>query len=281
LPAEEGERYDIMMSHQQPVLVATDLSARCDRAVDRAVMLASDWSVRLKVIHVLESGQIPSWATEEAVRSGLPNRNVDVDIITPSGSAPEVISRTAEETNSRVIVMGVARYNHARDYFIGTAVDYVVRASKVPVLVVKQRSHAPYKALLVATDLSDCSRAALLRAAELFPSATLHLIHAYHVPFEGWLKTDEACGELEKQAQQALDNFIRDPQMPDAVRHRLDAKVGYGDVGEVLLKALSTCGADLVVLGTHGRSGISHATIGSTAEFLMTWLAPDTLMVRE
>ncbi len=67
-----------MASHRQPVLVATDLSARCDRAVDRAIMLASDWSVRLKVIHVLESGQMPSSAIEEAVRSCLPNRNVSV-----------------------------------------------------------------------------------------------------------------------------------------------------------------------------------------------------------
>ena len=41
------------MTHK-PVMVATDLSARCDRPIERAVKLAQDWSVKLIVLHVLD-----------------------------------------------------------------------------------------------------------------------------------------------------------------------------------------------------------------------------------
>jgi nucleotide-binding universal stress UspA family protein len=273
-----------MTSNGRPVLVATDLSARSDRAVDRATLLASQWDVRLIVLHALEAGSRldaePELA-ERAIRASLPDPQADVSIVPAIGPAPTMIAQAAAQADCSLIVTGVARLNHVGDYFIGTAVDHVVRHATVPVLVVKQRPHQPYAAILVATDCSSCSRQALLAAARLFPEAALHLIHSYHVPYEGWLPSEAVSQEVARETQEELDAFVQDPAIPDTVRERITAHLGYGELLSVVRKTVDQVGADLVVLGTHGRGGFIHALIGSMAEELLRCVTQDTLMVRE
>lgn len=231
----------------KPVLVATDLSARCDRAVDRAAMLANDWRARLKVVHVLEPGSKvaeDSALAKETVRTVLPNPDADIDILLPKGSAPEEIARAASETGSAIIVTGIARYNHVGDYLLGTAVDHVIRHADVPVLVIKQRPRGPYRRMLAATDFSPPSRAALLKAAELFPDAAIDLVHAYHVPYEAWLNSEEVRAEIREEAQQEMSAFLNDSALPESLRQRITARLDYGETDRVvrrrLLKAMRT-----------------------------------------
>lgn len=266
------------------VLVATDLSPRCDRAVDRAAQLAAEWGVRLKVVHVLDEapkGEVSARLTEDAVRASLPDPDAQADILLPTGSPPSTIAATAEEQGSGVIVTGVARFNDMRDYVLGTAVDYIIRHASVPVLVVKQRPRAPYRTLLVATDLSDMSRAALVHAAALFPDAALHLVHAAQLPFETWLDSDQARIELQADAKHKLARFLEHPNVPQEVRDRVQLRIGYGEVATVLDEALAETGADLLVIGTEGASGLRQATLGSTTASLLAWVPQDTLVVRD
>lgn len=273
-----------MTSNGKPILVATDLSARSDRAVDRATLLARQWGVRLIVLHALESGsrlEAKPELAEEAIRAVLPDPTADVGIIPAIGSAPTMIAEAAAQADCGLVVTGVARFNHVGDYLTGTAVDHVVRHATAPVLVVKQRPHKPYASILVATDYSSCSRHALLAAARLFPEATLHLVHAYQVPYESWLGSEAAKQEVTETAQAELDVFVQDAAIPDSVRSRLSARLGYGECQAAVRAAADEVGADLVVLGTHGRSGFMPAVIGSIAASLLRCLPQDTLMVRE
>lgn len=265
------------------VLVATDLSARCDRAVDRAAMLASEWNTRLKIVHVLDAapkGKVGAQLTEDAVRATLPNPAIPADILLPTGSPPLAIAAAAEEQGSSVIVTGVARFNDLRDYVLGTAVDYIIRHASVPVLVVKQRPRSAYRTVVVATDLSDASRAALSQAAALFPDASLHLVHAAQIPFESWLDTEQARIELQADAKHKLATFLDHPDIAQDVRDRAQVRIGYGEVGGVLDAALAETNADLLVIGTSGASGLRQATLGSTAASLLAWVSQDTLVVR-
>lgn len=86
---------------------------------------------------------------------------------------------------------------------------------------------------------------------------------------------------LEVEAQRNLDAFVDDTEIPETVRSRVQARLGYGETGRVVSEAIPETGADLVVLGTHGKSGSVHATIGSTAESLLSWLTVDTMIIRE
>jgi len=274
----------LVTSNGKPILVATDLSARSDRAVDRATSLAQQWGVRLNVLRVTEPGspmKTGSDFDEELVRAILPDPSADVDIVPAIGPAPTMIVEAAAQAGCGLIVTGVARFNHIGDYFIGTAVDHVVRIATVPVLVVKQRPHRPYRSILVATDYSSCSRQALLTAAAFFPNAELHLIHAYHVPYEGRFRSDEVRQDVTRDEQADLDAFVQDAAIPDTVRARINASLGYGESHTVVWNAANNIGADLVVFGTHGRSGFIPAVFGSMAEELLRFVPQDTLMVRE
>lgn len=267
------------------ILVATDLSARCDRAIERALALGRQLQAPVEVLHVLAPDRGGDRATDdpamrERVAARLPEA-AEAGIVLASGSVPETLARTAQERGGALLVTGVARYNSLGDYLLGTAVDHVVRTAQIPVLVVKQRVRGPYETLLVASDLSTCSREALATAGEFFPEATLHLMHAYHVPFEGWLKSEQVANEARDEVQGELDAFLKDPALPEAIRARVRARIGYGETAAVMAKALRETGADLVVLGTHGKSGFTRATMGSNAESILSWAPVDTLMVRE
>lgn len=273
-----------MTISDKPILVATDLSARSDRAVDRATLLARQWGVRLIVLHALERGSYLEDRPElidAAIRSSLPDPLADVGIVPAIGPAPAMITQASTQTGCSLIVTGVARFNQIGDYFIGTAVDHVVRHARAPVLVVKQRPHRSYDTIVIATDYSRCSLQALLKAAELFPGAALHLVHAYHVPYESWARSEDVKEGVSREAQAQLDDFVQDPAIPDAVRARLTARLGYGETHSVVWEAADATDADLVVLGTHGRSGLIPAFIGSMAESLLQSIPYDTLMVRE
>lgn len=160
------------------------------------------------------------------------------------GQAYARLGYPRDERGSALILTGVGRHNSISDYFLGTAVDHLIRTTMVPVLVVKQRPHAPYSTLLVAMDLSSCSRKALIRAGEMFTDAALHIVHAFHVPYEGCMPSDEV--HAKEQAQRALDAFVRDTQIPAGIRGRLQAHLGYGETSQVVAKALQETVADLV-----------------------------------
>ncbi|CAH0498727.1 universal stress protein [Novosphingobium sp. CECT 9465] len=267
-----------------PVLVGTDLSARSDRAVDRAMMLANSLQERLIVLHALDADNVltsDQTRIEREIRNALAKPDADVDILPAIGPAPSTICSAAQSTGCRLIVTGVARMNHIGDYFIGTAVDHVIRNAAMPVLVVKQRPHHAYRSILVATDCSPCSREALLTAAALFPDARLHVVHAFHVPYEAWLRSDETRDEVTEAAHVCLTEFLADPAIADTLRKRVELHLDYGEVDQVICAAAETLDADLIVLGTHGRNGFVRAMIGSRAEELLRCVSVDTLLVRE
>lgn len=272
-----------MTSKLQSILLATDLSARCDRAFDRARALARESGARLNILHVADGDEAPaSKAVEAAARKQIAEdlERDPAEIIVSYGSAPKTIARIAEETGSDLLVSGVARWNGINDFLLGTAVDHIVRYASMPVLVVKRRPHRPYRRLMVATDLSDCSRAALVTASHMFPDADLHLVHAFHVPFGSWLDSAEARAELRARAQEDLDEFLAHSEIDDELRKRLRPMLVYGDTRAEISKAAKEIEPDLVVLATQGRGRVAHATLGNIAADLLASLPIDTLMVR-
>ena len=262
------------------VLLASDFTARSDRPLGRAVQLAEEKRGKLAIAHVLEKG---TDANDEDIlhrlRADLPENAANAELIVRAGSAPKTLTAIAAERGSDLIVTGVARYNSIGDYFLGTAVDHIIRNAERPVLVVRCRPVGPYRRLVVATDLSNCSRAALLTAAALFRDAVITLVHAFHVPYEGWVKSADAKADVRAEAQEELEAFLAD--VDPTVLARVDARLVEGETGTVIVQEIARTEADLLVLGTHGRSGFTRATIGRQAEGLLSAVNADVLMVRE
>lgn len=271
------------MTNRRPLLVATDLSARDDRAVDRALMLATEWGVRVGVVHVLapDSAGEGKEAMAALVRDSLPDPAADVDILLPQGSAPATIAATAQDYGAGLIVTGVARFNHVGDYFLGTAVDHIVRHAAAPVLIVRRRPHAPYRRLMVASDFSAASLQALVEAGRLFPQAELHLVHACPLSFAGRIAEESVRREVLAEAQEDMDAFLAHPALPAEVRARVRPHVAAGETARVVAEALTRERPDLFVVGTHGGGGLRQATLGSVAAELLVRVPVDTLVVRQ
>lgn len=273
------------MSHKS-ILLATDLSARCDRPLDRALMIAKQWNTKLILLHILDPVRAKDPATnireiETQIADELPQHKVEVEILVKTGDVAATIIETAKSKKCDLIVTGVARYNSIGDVLLGGPVDQLIRKASVPVLVVKRRPKNAYKNILIATDFSNCSLQALNAAAELFPDPKLHLVHAYHEPYSAWLSSDQVAQDVKSEEQTSLTRFLAQPSLSEAVLDRLNGSIEKGDLGAVLYRKIAATKSDLVVLGTHGRGALSRATLGSNAQHVLGWVGQDVLMVRE
>lgn len=196
-----------------------------------------------------------------------------------TGSAPSTIARVADEIDAPLVVMGTPRFNSAGDYILGTAVDYLVRRSPVPVLIVRRRAHRPYRRILAVTDFSLCSQVALEAAHDFFPEAQIDLLHVYGPSYGALLDREETARFAHDQAKREMAEFVSEIEM--GLRERVTPIIEEGDLDTLVRQRFLDDKFDLLVVGTHGRSGFVHAAIGSRASNLLSSSPSDVMMVRE
>jgi nucleotide-binding universal stress UspA family protein len=131
---------------------------------------------------------------------------------------------------------------------------------------------ADWKRICCPIDFSDASRAAMEVAADLARrfGAELVLLHAYPIP--GYTFPDgsvvaspKMMQELADQAQRHLEEWRLDAERL-AGGPRVAAEKGVGEPAAEIVTFAKENAVDLLVLGTHGRTGIEHALMGSIAE---------------
>lgn len=281
------------------IALATDLSHRCDRALDRALLVARAWQAELTVIHALAPPEtmtlfgslrdLPSWRRPpDPVRKARDriyrdlvreDPHVDIAVHVETGSPAEVVLEAARESHAELIVTGVARDELLARMFLGDTVDRLIRKSPVPVLIVRDRAFEPYHTMLVATDFSESSRVALETAIRFFPDTGLSLFHAYDVPFAGYLGRAEIEKQFEGYGKDAADKFLAEAGLtPDAAR-KVSRMIEHG-VPEALLRDYAeNSRRHLTVVGTHGGGMVYEALIGSTARKIIDAVPGDVLLV--
>ena len=286
-----------MSGPPKSILLATDLSPRCDRALDRAVSLSQLWQAKLVVLHVLENLRnvssdpiVPSWrrpadpvsVAERQLLADVGPAVEKADVVIDEGDPAEAIVRNAEKMGCDLIVTGIARDELFGRFILGTTVDRLLRSSDIPILVVKHRARRPYANIAVATDFSESSRHALEAAARYFPAQTLTIFHGYTPPMSG-LATDsyEYRRQYQKVVEQEYETFLKATKSGDAIKRRVRSFIEFGRPVEVLREGVRDMNIDLVVLGRKGRSAISEALIGSVAKNIMAELPCDALMIKE
>ncbi len=138
--------------------------------------------------------------------------------------------------------------------------------------------------MLVATDFSDASDVAVESALDLAEAmgASITLVHTYSLPTYGYpegafIPQAEVAHDLVTSLTAALKSEIEshaERRVPMAYVLRL------GPAPEVINDVAEEIGADLVVVGTHGRTGLAHALLGSTAEHILRAATLPVLVVR-
>jgi nucleotide-binding universal stress UspA family protein len=140
----------------------------------------------------------------------------------------------------------------------------------------------PISTILFPTDFSDRANMALnhaVRLADAF-NARLRILHATDEPEFGELDDHEPLrAQIRREAQRLMRDLRSDPAL-----ERLDAEIQIvesGRPGPAIVAAAEEGGADLIVMGTHGRRGVPRALMGSVTEEVIRAAPCPVLAVRQ
>jgi nucleotide-binding universal stress UspA family protein len=274
------------------ILVATDMSPRSDRAVERALQLGRTMSLPVDVLLILDNALpedllAPLHSKTEAQLEALCSRwagGATYSVSVQAGDPTEEILKAAAPCETTLLVMGPHRPRPFLDGLRETTMQRVVRRTSAPVLLATIPVTGDYDSQLSLLDYSDVSTGALLLGASLAPGAEITGAHAIHIPYAGMLETTGSV-QMDLQAAFAKDAEEQDriwreeTDLPDtlAPKTRLVQSPPLGLVHEM------TKGSkfDLVTAGAHGRVGAARSYLGSIALDLMRDPPCDVLIARK
>lgn len=269
------------------ILFAQDFSAGSDQALPYALDLADRTGATLHLVYAdvlhgqpFDAGKERPEQREqirerlEKHATDLPEHRVVREVVRDVAVAPALL-RYAEEHAVDLVVMGTHGRRGIERVVIGSVAEEVVRKAACPVLTVRQRKTPPgdgrVTSILVPIDFSSHSREALRYARALATSygARLTLLHVVeetlHPAFYGPALRSiyDVIPDIEDKATAQLERLYGETAGAD-VEARFVARPGRA--ARAVTRYAEEEGHDLIVMATHGRTGVEHFLIGSVAE---------------
>lgn len=285
----------------ESILVPTDFSRGARRALQRAVRVPLAGHGQIRLVHVLpaeRAPRTPKTSRSEARRSlervaaklanaARSTRRAGPAIATEvlQGDPAVEIIRSARGIGAELVVLGRKGVGSRFGKVLGTTAARVVHMGETPALIVGSRPVNPYRRPLIGLELDPSARRIIDLVRRIVGSdrVTLRAVHAYHVPFEGFVATSLGSGaqlhhrQVREQAAAELQRVLAALHLPGV---QLKAALRRGDPRLVIPLEAASCDADLIAVGTHGRSGIAHFLLGSVAEAIVTNSSHDVLIAR-
>ena len=274
------------------ILFAADFSADSKETFRMACSLAVENKARLFVLHVLE----PSLVAEEPVYFGqaavqffsvgkdqsmhesimrklaetyIPDDPLETEYLTRDGDAAHEILLEADRVGSYLIVMGTHGRKGISRLLAGSVATAVIRGAKCPVLAQRSRVNpggaSTFGVILHPTDFSECSRAALDVARSLARYSGARLIILHVAPLDVYMEGRMGMEFDVREYRDALETIRERVDGPD-LKYPVETQLTRGFEAEDILQVAKEAGCDLIVMGTHGRSGLGRVLMGSTAE---------------
>jgi nucleotide-binding universal stress UspA family protein len=279
------------MSRPNCIVLATDLAPRTDRAQDRAVTLARGWRAKLAFVYAVAVAGVPSDDVKEPAAEIARRRayrllqaeasytgDVTPKVVIEEGNAAAVVLKTAQMEGADLIVTGTAGISPLGQLLSGSTTAKLVAHALAPVLVVKKRGIPPYKRIIVASDLSDASATALETATALFQPSQITLYHAFDMPYRG-LIDDKVAYEAGTRANALNETRAFASRYLGTSADGLNIEAGYGDAARCISEYAAQTEADVVLAGTHGRTGLFRVLLGSVALALIDDVPCDVMIV--
>ncbi|CAN5893969.1 universal stress protein [soil metagenome] len=208
-------------------------------------------------------------ARTEAISLGA----TEVSTLLLEGSpADRIVAALQEDQGFDLVVVGTHGESGLRRVLLGSVAEHVVRHAPCSVLVAHERlEDAPFRTVLCPVDFSDSARDATRIAAELTEpgGSGIQLLHAVGVPaaYRRNAAMTDAIGEIDRTATRVLESWAE--KVRETARATVTAQTRMGRAGPEIMAELSTAIYDLVITGTHSRTGIKRALFGSVAEKLV------------
>lgn len=281
------------------ILCPTDFSEESDHAIDLAVVLAGAYRARIAAVHVaatavvpleigtpsgvsLDDAEIDALVAKTTARFATASRTgIDLDVFVDRGAPADRILHRAAALPADLVVMGTHGSGGFERLVLGSVTERVLRQARCPVLTVPPHAHAtsrvPFRRILCAIDFSEQSVAALEYGVSLAAGAdaTMTLLHVLEWPWheppppnfaELPAPQGAALAEYrryrERMAASELDALV---PMAAGLSRRPVTRLRHGKPYVQILDVAAEEGADLIVIGVHGRNPIDLMLLGSTA----------------
>jgi len=275
------------------ILVPIDFSAPSDAALAYGRMFARASHGALHLLHVTDERLTPPHDAapthpEPAAMRQIRDRLVDDDRrrrlsirVVERADPAAAILRYARAAGVDLIVMGTHGRTGVSHLVMGSVAEAVVRDAPCPVLTVHQAPPDGLRRLLVPTDFSGASDAALdcARAVQAQFGASIHLLHVLEEapipgPFGSELFVTEPPDARAARMREATDRLSRRVSAADRANGRVTADLLFGPVAATIAAYATDHRFDLVLMGTHGRVGLAHLLMGSVAERVIRAACP-------
>jgi nucleotide-binding universal stress UspA family protein len=287
----------------QKILIAVDGSYGGERAAQVGLGLAGRLGSRVVLVHVLDG-----WSTapprltqvgrEEARaqgqtlltrwQAGAAQRGLEVEIRLRELTEPaEGIVAVAQQEDCDLIVMGTHSREGLARLLLGSVAERASRLAPVPVLLVRSTTPTSepveFRRVLVPIDGSELSNLALDQAKKLVGYLGAKLLVLFVEP-RALLLVLEALEEYPEEqekylhrARSLIDQAVQDFPEAEAIWR----EAGAERIGDVIAQVAKERGVDLIVMGTHGRTGLDRVLLGSVAERVTHRAHCAVLLVRQ
>ena len=279
------------------ILVPTDFSPTADAALTYAKRVAGQFDASLHLVHAFEDPFTTAAFAAEAYTTlplalreqllgeaaGRLDERLTADERARFKGSTEIVSGTPTSTivecarsrGADLIVMGTHGRGGMAHVLLGSVAERVVRTAPCSVLTLRDNPNRAIRHVLVPTDFSATADAALDHAFALAArfGADVQLLHVLDDPF---IAEGMAAETYIAEAPTLRTVMLRDAQ--ERLRHRsvppppevtVRTEVLFGHNAKTIAEYAAMRHIDLIVMGTHGRTGMAHLLLGSVAERLV------------
>jgi nucleotide-binding universal stress UspA family protein len=296
------------MPQFKKIIVATDFSEPSIEALREADRLAQGTDSEVFVFHAVPNlvranplfphkniedvFQLPALmdraadAVDELIAKHMRSDHANVHVLVDTGWPDTALMRKAEEIDADLIVVGSRGYTGLKHVLLGSVAERVIRYSHCAVMVA--RASPSGGRILAATDFSDPALPAIDAAVQIAKrrGAELTVMHSLGVRSSSlsWAASPFGGGPIVPDEQAIREARIAATQLIETSLGEFGAVgsafVGDGMPEDDILRKATVLPADMIVLGSQGRSAINRVALGSVAETVARTATCSVLVIR-
>lgn len=271
------------MGKYRKILVAIDGSESSMHTLRESIKFASDeksWITAVSVIpryvgdlgsmwvdNIGESMRKPCDLAISKAKKIAEDERVFIRTVCEEGEIYERITDLAEAENHDLIVMGRKGMGRLERTLVGSVTARVIGYAHKDVLVVPEGAVIGWKNILIATDGSKYSEAAINRAVNFAKAygGILNIVSVVDIPPEFYanIKALDTADGLTKKAKSFIETVKKEAEAQEV---RTETFIKEGDASKVITDLAREQHIDMIVIGSHGRTGLRRLLMGSTAE---------------
>lgn len=283
------------MGKYKKILIAVDGSESGRNALHQAFKLANEEKCWITVTAVVPpyEGDIETTGIRD-IRAALrkPCQDVLAEVekvaktermlvktVCEEGEVYERIVDLAEAENCDVIVMGRRGLRPIERALVGSVTARVIGHTQRDVLVVPKGAAVGWNTIVLATDGSRFSKAATERAIDFAKAygGSLKVISVVDVPTEFYAEAPQAVDDLVVKAKEYTAGV---KQAAERAGVAVETFIGEAEAYQAINNLAREQKADMIVLGSHGRTGIRRLLMGSVTEKVIGYAVCPVLVVK-